>query len=241
MVDIQLGAPGLAPPTQERVFYRDLRTRPIIVFGTTENFAIGSELGVTYGRFFNGTEVQYQKNVVVLGQTPYQALFEPTGTDPIGKIVRVGAERYTVIGVFDKRPGVGGFNAGQDDFVVIPYTRYHPTTRCCSCRAGPSRENAIVPMNLLKGRTVADYVHTGEWSKKSIKEAKKYCTVNIAASSEDQASPMCPRAPRGSSTEAPRTCTSAPTRRSAASNTSGRRTPATCRWSPTCRRTSCRA
>jgi putative ABC transport system permease protein len=36
----------------------------------------------------------------------------------------VGAERYTVIGVFDKRPGVGGFNAGQDDFVVIPYTRY---------------------------------------------------------------------------------------------------------------------
>jgi len=41
-------------------------------------------------------------------------------------------------------------------------------------------------MNLLRGRTVADYVNTGEWSKKSIKEAKKYCTVNIAASSEDQ-------------------------------------------------------
>ena len=82
------------------------------------------ELGVTYGRFFTGTEVQYRRNVVVLGQTPYQALFEPSGTDPIGKMVRVGAERYTVIGVFDKRPGVGGFNAGQDDFVVIPYTRY---------------------------------------------------------------------------------------------------------------------
>jgi phosphoserine aminotransferase len=41
-------------------------------------------------------------------------------------------------------------------------------------------------MNLLGGRASADYVNTGEWSKKSIKEAKKYCTVNIAASAEDK-------------------------------------------------------
>jgi phosphoserine aminotransferase len=45
------------------------------------------------------------------------------------------------------------------------------TTRCCSRRAG-NRENALVPMNLLAGKTAADYVNTGEWSKKSIKEAK---------------------------------------------------------------------
>ena len=53
-------------------------------------------------------------------------------------------------------------------------------------QGGAIAENAIVPMNLLRGRSVADYVNTGEWSKKSIKEAKKYCTVNVAASSEDK-------------------------------------------------------
>jgi phosphoserine aminotransferase len=53
-------------------------------------------------------------------------------------------------------------------------------------QGGAIAENAIVPMNLLARRTVADYVNTGEWSKKSIKEAKKYCTVNVAASAEDQ-------------------------------------------------------
>ena len=53
-------------------------------------------------------------------------------------------------------------------------------------QGGAIAENAVVPMNLLGGRTVADYVNTGEWSKKSIKEAKKYCTVNIAASAEDR-------------------------------------------------------
>jgi phosphoserine aminotransferase len=53
-------------------------------------------------------------------------------------------------------------------------------------QGGAIAENAIVPMNLLRGRTVADYIHTGEWSKKSIKEAGKYCSVNVAASAEDQ-------------------------------------------------------
>ncbi len=49
-------------------------------------------------------------------------------------------------------------------------------------QGGAIGENAIVPMNLLRGRAGADYIDTGEWSKKSIKEAKKYCKVNVAAS-----------------------------------------------------------
>jgi phosphoserine aminotransferase len=53
-------------------------------------------------------------------------------------------------------------------------------------QGGAIAENAIIPMNLLLGRSTADYINTGEWSKKSIKEAKKYCTVNIAASAEDK-------------------------------------------------------
>src|SRR5436190_7832669 len=53
-------------------------------------------------------------------------------------------------------------------------------------QGGAIAENAIIPMNLLGARKVADYINTGEWSKKSIKEAKKYCTVNVAASAEDE-------------------------------------------------------
>jgi phosphoserine aminotransferase len=53
-------------------------------------------------------------------------------------------------------------------------------------QGGAIAENAAVPMNLLRGRSAADYINTGEWSKKSIKEAKKYCAVNVAASAEDK-------------------------------------------------------
>ncbi len=52
-------------------------------------------------------------------------------------------------------------------------------------QGGAIAENAIVPMNLLRGHASMDYVDTGEWSKKSIKEAKKYGQVNVAASSAE--------------------------------------------------------
>jgi len=51
---------------------------------------------------------------------------------------------------------------------------------------GATLQFAQVPMNLLRGKGKADYVATGEWSKKAIKEAKGYCDVHIAASSEDR-------------------------------------------------------
>ncbi|MGD9842721.1 MAG: 3-phosphoserine/phosphohydroxythreonine transaminase [Steroidobacteraceae bacterium] len=51
-------------------------------------------------------------------------------------------------------------------------------------QGGAIGQNAIIPMNLLRGKNSADYINTGEWSKKSIKEARKYCSVNVAASSE---------------------------------------------------------
>jgi phosphoserine aminotransferase len=53
-------------------------------------------------------------------------------------------------------------------------------------QGGATLQFAQVPMNLLRGRGKADYVVTGEWSKKAVKEAKGYCDVAIAASSEDR-------------------------------------------------------
>jgi phosphoserine aminotransferase len=51
-------------------------------------------------------------------------------------------------------------------------------------QGGAIGENAIVPMNLIGKSGQADYVNTGEWSKKSIKEARTYGKVNIVASGE---------------------------------------------------------
>ncbi len=51
-------------------------------------------------------------------------------------------------------------------------------------QGGGLAENAIVPMNMLRGKTDIDFVVTGTWSEKSAQEAAKFAKVNIAASSK---------------------------------------------------------
>jgi putative ABC transport system permease protein len=120
-VDISLGGGG--PGSQnERLYYRNQRTKPLAVLGATDRWPQVNALALDAGRFFTASEVQRRSRVVVLGQTPVEALF-PT-QDPIGKSVRIGFEEYEVIGTMAKRPSPGGFNIGADDFVVIPFTTY---------------------------------------------------------------------------------------------------------------------
>jgi len=51
-------------------------------------------------------------------------------------------------------------------------------------QGGASSQFAMIPMNLLRGNNTADYINTGQWSKKAIAEAKRYCKVNVVATSE---------------------------------------------------------
>ena len=60
-------------------------------------------------------------------------------------------------------------------------------------QGGATLQFAQIPMNLLAGKGRADYVNTGEWSKKAIKEARQYCDVHIAASSEDKGFTYAPK------------------------------------------------
>jgi phosphoserine aminotransferase len=51
-------------------------------------------------------------------------------------------------------------------------------------QGGASLQFAMIPLNLMKNNKKADYVHTGQWTKKAIAEAKRYIEVNVVASSE---------------------------------------------------------
>ena len=53
-------------------------------------------------------------------------------------------------------------------------------------QGGATMHFSAVPMNLLRGKDGADFVNTGEWSKKAIAEARKFCRPNVVASSEDR-------------------------------------------------------
>jgi phosphoserine aminotransferase len=51
-------------------------------------------------------------------------------------------------------------------------------------QGGATTQFAMVPLNIVREKKSADYINTGEWSKKAIAEAKRCCLVNVAATSE---------------------------------------------------------
>ena len=59
-------------------------------------------------------------------------------------------------------------------------------------QGGASAQFEMVPINLLRGRPSADYVHTGIWAAKAIKAAQRFCQVQVVASAEDRAFTYAP-------------------------------------------------
>lgn len=51
-------------------------------------------------------------------------------------------------------------------------------------QGGATLQFSAVPINLLRGKKKADYIVTGSWSEKAVAEARRFCEVNIAASTE---------------------------------------------------------
>jgi putative ABC transport system permease protein len=142
-VDIWLGNDG---DVQERVFYENQRTTPLVVLGATEQFAAVNFVQPESGRFFTRAEVDHRRRVVVLGYSAYEALFLKSGLDPIGKKVRVGAIQFTVVGVLAKRPTMMG--GDRDQFAVVPQTTHQVlfnTQANRGFRGGSSATIVIIP------------------------------------------------------------------------------------------------
>ena len=75
---------------------------------------------VESGRFFDDSEVTRAATVAVLGEVVRNQVFGP-GVDPVGHIVRINNQPFTVIGVLSAK-GQGPMGQDQDDTVIVPYT-----------------------------------------------------------------------------------------------------------------------
>jgi putative ABC transport system permease protein len=118
LVDTWLGAQG---GTQSRIYYGHDHTKQVAIMGVTENWSAVNFAKVEGGRMFSQAEIDHRRPVILLGNSPWQALFP--NTDPIGKTVRVGQTQFTVIGVLGPRPSPGNLG-GADDLAIIPYTTH---------------------------------------------------------------------------------------------------------------------
>jgi phosphoserine aminotransferase len=61
-----------------------------------------------------------------------------------------------------------------------------PNYKVLFLQGGASTQFSMVPMNLLTAGATADYIDSGSWAEKAIKEAKKVGTVNVAATTKSE-------------------------------------------------------
>jgi len=72
------------------------------------------------GSFFTEDDVKRATKVAVLGSVVRDQLFG-AGNDPVGQMVRIRNQPFTVVGVLSKK-GQASFGGDQDDTIIVPYT-----------------------------------------------------------------------------------------------------------------------
>lgn len=103
-----------------RVKYGDKYIRDVSVRAGTANIVDIVDFEVAQGRFHSAEDDLYKRRVALIGDDLREEFFE--GVNPLGKVIKIGPEKYTVIGVAEHKGEM--FGESQDDFVVIPLSTF---------------------------------------------------------------------------------------------------------------------
>ncbi|MTI87993.1 MAG: FtsX-like permease family protein [Balneolaceae bacterium] len=102
-----------------KIVYGEHETDPSVrVVGSNQNYLINNAFELGDGRNFSEDDIQYGRNVVILGKDVQNDLFQ--NEYPLGKSIRIAGRPYTIIGLLDAKGQI--FGQSFDELVIIPYT-----------------------------------------------------------------------------------------------------------------------
>ncbi|HVC00406.1 MAG TPA: ABC transporter permease [Candidatus Dormibacteraeota bacterium] len=93
--------------------------RPVTLIGVTEDYARVRNLVIMQGRYFDQDDIRMRAKECVV--TPHLALLAYPHQDPIGKPLRLGELKFTIIGVFRERVSTFGQSEIQRDTALVPF------------------------------------------------------------------------------------------------------------------------
>ncbi len=100
--------------------YGRVKVQGLTLVGTNEHFLVANSFTLGYGRNLSREDVDFARNVTVVGADIQEKLF-PNET-PIGKTIKVNEIPYQIIGVFAEKGS--SFGQSQDRIVIVPITRF---------------------------------------------------------------------------------------------------------------------
>jgi putative ABC transport system permease protein len=95
------------------------RERTVNVFSVGPEFDLAFKFEVATGEFLPPDDLERARSVAVIGATVYRELYD--GGNPLGDRIRIGGNRFTVVGVMESKGQMLGFDL--DDSVYIPAAR----------------------------------------------------------------------------------------------------------------------
>jgi putative ABC transport system permease protein len=108
------------PTPQADIRWRDRTVGDVLVFGVTPPFQVVQDYKIEAGRGLTDIDLAQRRPVAVIGHEVAQKLFE--GVSAIGQTVRVGLEKFEVVGVIASKGRVLG--QSFDAFALVPLSRY---------------------------------------------------------------------------------------------------------------------
>jgi len=106
--------------------YQNIKSQDTIIIGMNEGFPqVLSVYLPTEGRFITESDIIHRTKVCVLGADLKDVLFPHT--NPISKEIRIGPEKFTVVGILEKRGEI--FGQSRDNIIGIPIStlmKYFP-------------------------------------------------------------------------------------------------------------------
>ncbi len=103
------------------VRYKDRSAEQVGINGATANYLNIQGLNIERGRMFTEEEARSGVKVAIIGQSLLEGLFEEE--DPLGKEIRMGGQKFTVIGILEKQGSFLGLG-DADNRAIIPISAY---------------------------------------------------------------------------------------------------------------------
>jgi putative ABC transport system permease protein len=100
--------------------YRDLEVPDVTLTGHTPSMERIDSSTVESGRYFTEVENNLGRRVCLIGYTLKDRFFP--GQDPLGRVIKLAGQEFTVIGLYERNGAVLGQDA--DNFAVIPLTAF---------------------------------------------------------------------------------------------------------------------
>ncbi|MBX3044671.1 MAG: ABC transporter permease [Candidatus Kapabacteria bacterium] len=107
--------------TGHTIKYMNSESNPdVSLIGTDADYFITNNINIADGRSFYSGDIDFNRNVVIIGNDISILLFP--GGNAIGKDIIIGKQKYTVVGITEAKGAILG--KSQDNYVIIPLTQF---------------------------------------------------------------------------------------------------------------------